>query len=442
MSAAVATVLSSGDDAGGVIAAGRRAGMTRSRPGVSQRVSHVSSEAVPTLPTLPVPTNSTQPPQTIKSARLSARGDSASGATSARSTGSKSGKVPTRPLGAATTTFRSGGGGAVTSVGPPVGPRRPRRTVETGDIEGSNQIPVQETGAGNASAAGPPVVTTKGHRRNRSSHTLSPSASEPVSRHVSSEDGATIHSEGSDVLPTFQRARVSVHSDPAGKSHVSGRLPMTNLKSEDGDALCEGSYALSVVPRASSSPHPPSPNLFPTTDAITELESQLSVPGVSVDARTPVGASPSQRAIKTLPLPFDERRLAHKSKSSAVMPVAGHDIVSGDPSPSSGLKAKFAPSTARSHAIKRANRLSGAAKASPTAAPDAEHAKLCQMWGEVEMLLRVRIACDEDATLVRDDTQAALMYLDRLAATASRLSCSQGGLSRVLLPFDTCVFQY
>jgi hypothetical protein len=31
------------------------------------------------------------------------------------------------------------------------------------------------------------------------------------------------------------------------------------------------------------------------------------------------------------------------------------------------------------------------------------------------------------------------MYLDRLAATASRLSCTQGCLSRVLLPFDTCV---
>ena len=33
--------------------------------------------------------------------------------------------------------------------------------------------------------------------------------------------------------------------------------------------------------------------------------------------------------------------------------------------------------------------------------------------------------------------QEALGYLDRLAATAARLECSQGALSRALLPFDT-----
>jgi hypothetical protein len=34
---------------------------------------------------------------------------------------------------------------------------------------------------------------------------------------------------------------------------------------------------------------------------------------------------------------------------------------------------------------------------------------------------------------------AALMYLDRLAGAASRLGCSQGALSRIILPFDVYV---
>ncbi len=31
------------------------------------------------------------------------------------------------------------------------------------------------------------------------------------------------------------------------------------------------------------------------------------------------------------------------------------------------------------------------------------------------------------------------MYLDRLAGAASRLGCSQGALSRIILPFDVYV---
>lgn len=70
---------------------------------------------------------------------------------------------------------------------------------------------------------------------------------------------------------------------------------------------------------------------------------------------------------------------------------------------------------------------------------DPEVARLAQTWGEVEMLLRVRITCQSDCDVVAKDTSASLTYLDRLAATAARLGCTQGALSQALLPFDTCV---
>ena len=114
---------------------------------------------------------------------------------------------------------------------------------------------------------------------------------------------------------------------------------------------------------------------------------------------------------------------------------AGNEAATTDAKPS--RRAQLAPSTTRAKAAKRASRANR--PDASASAPDPELQKLSQQWCEVEMLLRVRIASQEDTDIVQRDAQASLMYLDRLAATAGKLGCSQGALSRLLLPFDTYV---
>ena len=57
---------------------------------------------------------------------------------------------------------------------------------------------------------------------------------------------------------------------------------------------------------------------------------------------------------------------------------------------------------------------------------------------QVGFLLRQpgRISSEESALAVEKDAASGLMFLDRLAAAASRLGCLQGTLSRIILPFD------
>jgi hypothetical protein len=76
-----------------------------------------------------------------------------------------------------------------------------------------------------------------------------------------------------------------------------------------------------------------------------------------------------------------------------------------------------------------------------TPGADVEMQWLSQLWGEVGFLLRQpsRITDEDSARAVEKDANSGLMFLDRLAAAASRLGCLQGTLSRIILPFDVYV---
>ena len=316
--------------------------------------------------------------------------------------------------------------------------RRSRRLSSEGAKQPSFSASIPVKPSTPAGAQDPVVVV----RRKR--HSSPVSASQGDSDPLGDLLPPPVYTQGQHV-PTVPHARPTVVSDP---------FPAANPRTR-------GHGRARVLPQPVATEFKSLP--IPT-------EGSASVPSSPLAQAPPTGVETTRsvedpRPVRTLPFP-GPKRLHQKSKSDITLlsnpslhrapppgststdtlPMPTHHGVDVDSSIPDALDQELgprpvlAPSTTRARDAKRAQR------SSTKQLPDPENARLAHLWCEVAMLLRVRVTSPEDADTVSGGVQEALGYLDRLAATAARLECSQGALSRALLPFDTyacvCVCVY
>lgn len=297
------------------------------------------------------------------------------------------------------------------------------------------------------------------HRRHRSQETdtsaAAHSASQPELPVISPRLRTAAVISSHVVSPAMQKlapSRPPATSDPGLPAHEAHtHVPPTQRqfgRRHDAAAIRSSApIAVRAAPPASA-PSPPPPS--PTSKPLLYFPEVPVPPMAALVGDLPVTHTDTTHALShTLPLSSSatsaDPAIAYSASTSALSPSTP-EAGGGPPA----RRVPLAPSALRSQAARKAKRASAAAAAASHAATEAacavvndpEHTRLSQQWVEVEMMLRVRITTQEDVALVIRDVDDSLTYLDRLAATATRLSCTQGALSRVLLPFDTYVETY